>query len=103
MPQKKPKFYIGQMVQAPAPLHRFREYRNGIHYKTWKTLPRSTSNPVVGHFIGHRLYKNGYVKYYEEGELFFNTTEFLKIGLIVPGPRNKPIPVRFDLIEPLFP
>lgn len=83
---------LGTQVSAPGVLRR----RSGPDGARWWERA-SWAGPVSGMYIGYRYYKNGKVEYggLEEGNIF-HADEQIKIALIVPDARQKPIPVLFS-------
>lgn len=88
MTKQEAKEAFGKRAESKVRMER--RYVSGtIHDSNrWVSVP----NPVRGVFIGVRAYWDGqYIV--ESGIQYFKQTEIVTVALIVPGWRNKPVPV----------
>ena len=86
---------LGQRVTASHFLVRRSTYGTGVTKRAWE--PRR--GPVDGIYIGFRTYADGEIRGGIDEGTYFVAKRHIKVALIVPNERAKPIPVLFVDME----
>ena len=86
------QFELGQRVRGGPRLWRRTDIPGRRDWRASSWDKRS----VEGIYIGWRTYMNGIL---DVVDYVFKRDQSIKVALIVPGPRQNPIPVMFDTVE----
>lgn len=86
---------FGKRVSSEKRLKRVEKWINNVRHKSWTAIPER----VEGVFIGARNYSQGFNDWIGpyEGSAWCHV-EAIRVGLIVPDPYQKPIPVPIDSV-----